>query len=325
MSAARSVAACPPDRFVERVDLHEVDELDLLHHELRDAVAATQFDGRLEVVVDQADLDLTSVAGVDRAGGVDHGQTGLGCQARPRMDQTDRTDRERDRDAGSDQDSAARFDRDVGRSTEVAAGVTFVGPPGQRDTGVESLQRDGRKIAHVHRDYSEGVPESSQPAATTPDTRTPIYSERLWVPLWWWPAGLFIAGLLAAEIHMGSPGVRAWLPYVLLFPFPVWALLWVSRLRIEVFDGPDAELRVGRAHLPLSVISRTATIPPSAKSAALGRQLDPAAFVTNRSWVKQTALIVLDDPEDPTPYWLVSTRRPAELLAAIGRGTAPKA
>lgn len=177
----------------------------------------------------------------------------------------------------------------------------------------------------MHRDYSEGVPESSQPAATTPDTRTPIYSERLWVPLWWWPAGLVIAGLLAAEVHMGSPGVRAWLPYVLLFPFPVWALLWVSRLRIEVFDGPNSELRVGRAHLPLSVISRTATIPPSAKSAALGRQLDPAAFVTNRSWIKQTVLIVLDDPEDPTPYWLVSTRRPAELLAAIGRGTTPKA
>ncbi len=167
--------------------------------------------------------------------------------------------------------------------------------------------------------------ESSQPAATTPDsTRVPIYSERLWVPLWWWPAGLLIAGLLAAEIHMGSPGVRAWLPYVLLFPFPVWALLWVSRHRIEVFDGPAAELRVGRAHLPLSVIARTAAIPPSAKSAAMGRQLDPAAFVQNRSWIKDTVLIVLDDPEDPTPYWLVSTRRPAELLAAVGRGTAPK-
>ena len=28
-------------------------------------------------------------------------------------------------------------------------------------------------------------------------------------------------------------------------------------------------------------------------------------------------LIVLDDPEDPTPYWLVSTRRPAELAALL--------
>lgn len=142
----------------------------------------------------------------------------------------------------------------------------------------------------------------------------------MWVPLWWWPIGLFVTGLLAAEIHMGAPGLRAWLPYVLLLPLPVWALLSLSRLRIEVFRGPDGgQLAVGRARLPLDVIARTALVPASAKSAALGRQLDPEAFVQHRPWVKQMVLIVLDDPDDPTPYWLVSTRRPAELLAAVGR------
>ncbi|MGW9267500.1 DUF3093 family protein, partial [Gordonia terrae] len=40
--------------------------------------------------------------------------------------------------------------------------------------------------------------------------------------------------------------------------------------------------------------------------------------LVHRSWVKTMVLIVLDDPDDPTPYWLVSTRRPAELLAALG-------
>jgi hypothetical protein len=29
-------------------------------------------------------------------------------------------------------------------------------------------------------------------------------------------------------------------------------------------------------------------------------------------------LLVLDDPDDPTPYWLVSTRRPTAVLAALG-------
>ena len=28
-------------------------------------------------------------------------------------------------------------------------------------------------------------------------------------------------------------------------------------------------------------------------------------------------LVVLDDPEDPTPYWLVSSRRPEKVLAAL--------
>ncbi|MFD4183335.1 DUF3093 domain-containing protein [Rhodococcus sp. NPDC058514] len=178
------------------------------------------------------------------------------------------------------------------------------------------------------------MPENPHPASTTDmggtaaadtggtaavgktDHTAPIYSERLWVPLWWWAAGLAVAGLLAAEVHMGNPGLLAWLPYVLLLPFPVWVLLWLSRLRIEVVAGPG-QLRVGRANLPLDAIARVAVVPATAKSAALGRQLDPAAYVQHRTWIKTMVLIVLDDPEDPTPYWLVSTRRPAELAALL--------
>ncbi|MBF6329736.1 DUF3093 domain-containing protein [Nocardia transvalensis] len=152
------------------------------------------------------------------------------------------------------------------------------------------------------------------------ETAAPGYSERLWVPLWWWPVGLAIAGLLAAEIHMGAPGVRAWLPYVLLLPIPVWALLWVSRHRVEVVTDATGtvELRADRAHLPVTYVARAAAVPASAKSAALGRQLDPAAYVQHRPWIGPMVLLVLDDPDDPTPYWLVSTRHPERVLAALG-------
>ncbi len=148
----------------------------------------------------------------------------------------------------------------------------------------------------------------------------PVYSERLWVPLWWWPIGLAITGLLAAEIHMGAPGIRAWLPYVLLLPIPVWALLWMSRHRVEVTrdTGGTLELRADRAHLPVTYVARATAVPASAKSAALGRQLDPAAYVQHRAWIGPMVLLVLDDPDDPTPYWLVSTRRPERVLKALG-------
>ncbi|WP_306363675.1 DUF3093 domain-containing protein [Nocardia sp. CC227C] len=150
---------------------------------------------------------------------------------------------------------------------------------------------------------------------------TTIYRERLWVPLWWWPAGFLVAGLLAAEIHMGAPGLRAWLPYVLLFPIVVWVLLWFSRHRVEVTRDASGmvELRADRAHLPASFVARAAAVPASAKSAALGRQLDPAAYIQHRAWIGPMVLLVLDDPDDPTPYWLVSTRRPDRVLAALGK------
>ena len=150
-----------------------------------------------------------------------------------------------------------------------------------------------------------------------------VHSEKLWVPLWWWPAGLAIGALLAAEVHMGAPGIRAWLPYLLLLPLPIWALYWLSRMRVEVVRNAsgEGEVRAGQAHLPLDVIARAAVVPRTAKSAALGRQLDPLAFVQHRTWVKQMVLIVLDDPDDPTPYWLVSSTRPEELVAALARPT----
>ena len=45
--------------------------------------------------------------------------------------------------------------------------------------------------------------------------------------------------------------------------------------------------------------------------------LDPGAFVAHRAWIGPMALIVLDDPDDPTPYWLVSTRHPDRVLSAL--------
>jgi len=103
-------------------------------------------------------------------------------------------------------------------------------------------------------------------------------------------------------------------------------LVWLSRLRVGVVvpRGGTPELSVGLAHLPVDVIARAATVPASAKSAALGRQLDPAAYVQHRAWIRQMVLIVLDDPDDPTPYWLVSTRRPERLLEALADAAAPR-
>jgi hypothetical protein len=99
--------------------------------------------------------------------------------------------------------------------------------------------------------------------------------------------------------------------------------MWLSKTEVRVISGGtdraagETELWVGAAHLPVSVISRSAEVPRSAKSAALGRQLDPAAYVMHRAWVGPMLLVVLDDPDDPTPYWLVSSRHPDRVLSAL--------
>ncbi len=146
------------------------------------------------------------------------------------------------------------------------------------------------------------------------------YRERLWVPWWWWPPGLGLAALIAAEVNQGVSALPFWLPYAVLVPIAAVVLLWLGRTQVRVLGGEgDTELWVDAAHLPVSVVSRSTEVPRSAKSAALGRQLDPAAYVVHRAWIGPMVLLVLDDPDDPTPYWLVSCRHPDRVLSALRR------
>lgn len=148
------------------------------------------------------------------------------------------------------------------------------------------------------------------------------YRERLRVPWWWWPIGIGVSSILAMEVNMGIRNLPDWLPYAVLAAVAAGVLLWLSRVEIRVVaTGAGAESEVelwaGQAHLPATVVSRSAVVPRSAKSAALGRQLDPAAFVLHRNWVGPMVLVVLDDPDDPTPYWMVSSRHPDRVLSAM--------
>tara|TARA_B100000519_G_scaffold187699_1_gene184667 strand:+ start:205 stop:681 length:477 start_codon:yes stop_codon:yes gene_type:complete len=149
-------------------------------------------------------------------------------------------------------------------------------------------------------------------------SQTVRYRERLSVPLWWWLPGLGLAALIALEFNQGVRVLPDWVAYAVLLPVAAVALVALGRTELRVVSGGgDTELWVGDAHLPVSAIARSAAVPRTAKSAALGRQLDPAAYVVHKAWVGPMVLVVLDDPEDPTPYWLVSSRRPEKVLAAL--------
>jgi hypothetical protein len=145
-------------------------------------------------------------------------------------------------------------------------------------------------------------------------TASSDFKERLYVPWWGWPLPVTAAVLLAAEIHMGFPGVRSWLPYVITVPLVVLLIVRLGATKVEVSGG---ELRVGDAHVPLELLGGVEVFTAKTKRKAMGPNLDPAAFVAHRGWVGPMVKVALEDPEDPTPYWLFSARqadRLAELL-----------
>ena len=145
-------------------------------------------------------------------------------------------------------------------------------------------------------------------------TAPTAFRERLFVPWWGWPLPLAAAALLAAEIHMGFPGVRSWLPYVVLLPLAVLLLARLGSVKVEVSGG---ELRVGEAHVPLELLGEVEVFDAKAKRRAMGPDLDPMAFVAHRGWVGPMVRVELEDPRDPTPYWLFSVRSAEELAAVL--------
>jgi hypothetical protein len=127
-----------------------------------------------------------------------------------------------------------------------------------------------------------------------------------------------VALLLAAEVHMGYPGIRAWLPYVLVVPLVGAVLGFMGRHRVTLRNG---ELRVGPARIPVHHLGKPEVIYPQAKRRALGPDLDPAAFMLHAGWVGPVVRVAIADPADPTPYWIFSVRGADELAALLRGGT----
>jgi Protein of unknown function (DUF3093) len=147
---------------------------------------------------------------------------------------------------------------------------------------------------------------------------TSRYTERLYLAWWAWPLPLAAAGLIAAEIHLGYPGVRSWLPYVLLIPVAVLLLLLAGRTRIGIDQDT---LQVGQAQLPLQYAGAVEVIARQDKRKALGPELDPAAYMLHRGWVGPLVRVQVTDDQDPTPYWIFSTRRPERVAELIRSAT----
>jgi hypothetical protein len=158
---------------------------------------------------------------------------------------------------------------------------------------------------------------TEHPTATPPATSGPSgFDERLSVPWWWYLLAVGIGALLGAEVHMGYPGLRAWVGYAVVIPLLVGAVLWLGRTRIRVAGG---ELRAGDAAVPLRFVGRTEIVRRADKQVAMGPELDPLAHVVHRPWIGPIVRIEITDPADEVPYWIVSVRDPEALVAALGR------
>ncbi|QHC58962.1 DUF3093 domain-containing protein [Rathayibacter sp. VKM Ac-2760] len=144
----------------------------------------------------------------------------------------------------------------------------------------------------------------------------PSYRERLWPAPW-----LFVSTALVipASILVFAPiNLFAGVVVALVLYGGTVATLLATSPTIEVADG---ELRAGRAHIPLELVGTPTAFAGEKAFAQRGPRLDARAFLVIRGWVRDVVRVPIDDPADPTPYWLLSSRRPNDVVAAIREGS----
>lgn len=141
-----------------------------------------------------------------------------------------------------------------------------------------------------------------------------LYRERLRTPLWWYAVGLIVSSLIAAEFHVAGYHLTDWIPFGTLLPFSVLVVWWLGRSKLEVSGG---EVRVRGAHIPVRFVSGVVALDARTLRRVVGREGDPSAFVSIRPWVGPGVQLWIDDSEDPTPYWVLSTRKPDQLVAVL--------
>jgi Protein of unknown function (DUF3093) len=140
------------------------------------------------------------------------------------------------------------------------------------------------------------------------------YRERLAVPAAWWLLALPVIGLLGGELWAGIGGWAGTVIFAVFAAGLVAALMAWGSARIEVSGG---RLSAGRSVLPLRYATEVVALDERQAAAMRGPQADPAAHLMVRPFLKQAVYIAVQDPAGQVPYWLVGTRRPAELAAAI--------
>lgn len=139
-----------------------------------------------------------------------------------------------------------------------------------------------------------------------------IYRERLWASPWVFISTALVipASLLVfLPINFAAGVVVA----IVLYAGIVLTLVATS----PVLEVTASKLIAGRASVPIALIGSVTAHTGADATLERGQKLDARAWLMIRGWVSPVVRVELIDASDPTPYWIVSTRTPAAVVAAI--------
>jgi hypothetical protein len=138
------------------------------------------------------------------------------------------------------------------------------------------------------------------------------YREKLWPAPWLFLSTALVipASLLVFLPINTTAGVVA---AIVLYSACVAALILGS----PVIEVTATEFRAGGARLPLSIVGTVEAFQGEEARAERGLRLDARTWLLIRGWISPVVKIQNLDERDSAPYWVVSTRHPEAVVAAI--------
>ncbi|QAY61305.1 DUF3093 domain-containing protein [Microbacterium protaetiae] len=140
------------------------------------------------------------------------------------------------------------------------------------------------------------------------------YRERLTPSLWAFVSAAVVAPM-AAMVFVPFDKTVALAAGVVVAVLVI-ALLIAAAPRVEV---RGAELRAGRAHIPVAALGEAEPFAGEDARQLRGPGLQRDAWHLIRGGIDGLIQVPVTDPQDPTPVWVISSRTPDRLAAAIRR------
>ena len=147
--------------------------------------------------------------------------------------------------------------------------------------------------------------------------REASYEERLTAPLAWWLVGVGFVVVVWWIFVLATPQWLAWTAAAVALALVAGLVGHYGSARLAVVDGV---LRAGRAHIPLALCGAAEPLDREQTRRAGGAEADARAYLLLRPYIPTAVRVTIDDPKDPVPYWLLSSRQPERLAAAVRAG-----
>ena len=151
--------------------------------------------------------------------------------------------------------------------------------------------------------------------STSAHNSSVVFQERVGWPVWLWAFLLFLCGSLGIAIWAALG--TTWAEVSMLAQLVGLIFLWQST-PLEIRATADS-LRVGPANIERKFITSVSALSSDEMRSLRGPKINTAAYMQIRFWISTGAKISISDPLDPTPYWLVSSKKAHQLADALNK------